>query len=52
MAKSVSHDVKDLSLAPGGKNRIEWAGNQMPVLKILGERFAKEKPLKGLRLAA
>lgn len=52
MAKSVSHDVKDLSLAPGGKNRIEWAGNQMPVLKILGERFVKEKPLKGLRLAA
>lgn len=52
MATLVSHDVKDLSLAPGGKNRIEWAGNQMPVLKILGARFAKEKPLKGLRLAA
>lgn len=52
MAKTVSHDVKDLSLAPGGKNRIEWAGNQMPVLKILGTRFAKEQPLKGLKLAA
>ncbi len=52
MAKLVSHDVKDLSLAPGGKNRIEWAGNQMQVLKILGTRFVKDKPLKGLRLAA
>ncbi len=52
MAKQVPNDVKDLSLAPGGKNRIEWAGNQMPVLRLLGERFAKQQPLKGLRLAA
>jgi adenosylhomocysteinase len=52
MAKLVSHDVKDLNLAALGKNRIEWAGNQMPVLKLLGARFVKEKPLKGLRLAA
>ncbi len=52
MAKLVDHDVKDLSLATLGKNRIEWAGNQMPVLKLLGERFAKDKPLKGLKLAA
>lgn len=50
MAKLVNHDVKDLSLAPLGKNRIEWAGNQMPVLKLIGVRFAKEKPLKGLRM--
>lgn len=52
MIKIVSHDVKDLSLSSLGKNRIEWAGNQMPVLKILGLRFAKDKPLKGLKLAA
>lgn len=52
MAKKTDHDVKDLNLAKGGKLRIEWAGNQMPVLKLLGERFAKDKPLKGLTLAA
>lgn len=52
MAKNTSHDVKDLNLAKGGKLRIEWAGNQMPVLKQLGARFAKDKPLKGLKLAA
>lgn len=52
MTKTIGYDVKDLALAKGGKLRIEWAGNQMPVLKILGARFAKEKPLKGLRLAA
>lgn len=52
MTKLVTHDVKDITLASLGKNRIEWAGNQMPVLKMLSARFAKEKPLKGLRLAA
>ncbi len=52
MAKTIGSDVKDFSLAKGGKLRIEWAGNQMPVLKILGTRFAKDKPLKGLKLAA
>ena len=52
MAKQVSHDVKDIALATLGKNRIEWAGNQMPVLKQIGERFAKDKTLKGIRLAA
>lgn len=52
MAKNIGSDVKDLNLAKGGKLRIEWAGNQMPVLKLLGARFAKDKPLKGLKLAA
>jgi adenosylhomocysteinase len=52
MAKYVSHDVKDLALSDGGKKRIEWAGNQMPVLKIIGKRFSKEKPLKGMRVGA
>ena len=44
-------DIKDKSLAPKGKLRIEWADNQMPVLKIIRERFAKEKPLKGLKMS-
>lgn len=52
MAITVPHDIKDLSLAPSGKLKIEWAGNSMPVLKLIGERFAKEKPLKGIRLGA
>ena len=45
-------DVKDLSLAPKGKLRIEWADNQMPVLKSIKERFSKEKPLEGVRISA
>lgn len=52
MTKNVSHDVKDLSLASVGKNRIEWAGQAMPVLKLIQERFAKEKPLQGITLGA
>ncbi len=48
----MEYDVKDLSLAPKGKLRIEWAGRFMPVLKFIRERFAKEKPLKGVHLAA
>jgi adenosylhomocysteinase len=45
-------DVKDLSLAPRGKARIEWADTQMPVLREIRDRFGKEKPLKGQRIAA
>jgi adenosylhomocysteinase len=45
-------DVKDLSLAPAGKKRILWADRDMPVLAKIRERFAKEKPLKGLRMSA
>jgi len=45
-------DVADFSLVKKGKARIEWAGTQMPVLELIGKRFAKEKPLKGLRLSA
>lgn len=52
MAKTTNYDVKDLKLAPEGKLKIEWAGKQMPVLKSIQERFVKEKPLKGLTLAA
>ena len=45
-------DVKDLRLAGAGRDRIEWAKKDMPVLRSIGERFAREKPLKGVRVAA
>ncbi len=48
----VEHDVKDLSLAAAGKLRIEWAEHSMPVLRQVRERFAKEQPLRGVRLGA
>jgi adenosylhomocysteinase len=47
-----SHDVKDLKLAEGGRRRIAWAEDEMPVLRQIRERFAKERPLKGLRISA
>ena len=46
------HDVKDAGLAKKGKLRIEWAAQEMPVLKSITERFTKEKPLKGIRVVA
>lgn len=52
MVKNSNFDVKDLALAPVGKLKIEWAGSQMPVLRSIRERFEKEKPLKGIKLAA
>jgi adenosylhomocysteinase len=45
-------DVKDPKLADMGRNRINWAENEMPVLRLIRERFEKERPLKGLRLSA
>ena len=45
-------DIKDKKLAEKGKLRIEWAAHEMPVLKLIKERFAKEKPLKGIRVSA
>jgi adenosylhomocysteinase len=45
-------DVKDIGLADAGKRKIEWAGQQMPVLESIRKRFAKEQPLKGLRISA
>jgi adenosylhomocysteinase len=48
----VKHDIKDINLAKKGKLRIEWAAQEMPVLKTIAERFKKEKPLKGFRLSA
>ena len=48
----MKHDITNIKLAPKGKSRIEWAGTQMPVLELITRRFLKEKPLKGLKLAA
>ncbi len=46
------NDIKDKSLAEGGRRRIDWAEREMPVLRQIRERFAKEKPLKGMRMSA
>ena len=47
-----SYDIKDKSLAEGGRRRIEWAEREMPVLRTILKRFDTEKPLKGIRLSA
>jgi adenosylhomocysteinase len=48
----MNYDIKDITLAEKGKLRIEWADQSMPVLRLIRNRFAKEQPLKGVRLAA
>ncbi len=48
----MDYHVKDLNLADKGKNRIEWAAIEMPVLKLIGDRFEREKALEGVRIAA
>lgn len=48
----VKSDVKDIKLAEKGRLRIEWAEQNMPVLRLIKKRFQKEKPLKGVRLSA
>jgi len=45
-------DVKDLNLADKGRDKIDWADQSMPVLRLIRQRFEKEKPLKGVRLSA
>ena len=47
-----NYDIKDPSLAQEGKLRIDWAGKEMPVIKLIKERFGREKPLAGLRVSA
>jgi adenosylhomocysteinase len=49
---SLEFDVKDIGLAKQGKQRIEWAEREMPVLRLIRERFAAEKPLMGVKLVA
>jgi len=51
-AVSLPHDVKDLALADAGKRRIEWAEQFMPTLASIRKRFARQKPLKGIRISA
>jgi len=46
------NDVKDLNLATDGQGLIDWAAREMPVLNLIRERFVKEQPLKGLKIAA
>jgi len=46
------YDVRDLNLAEGGNLRMEWADREMPVLRLIRERFKKEKPLQGIRVSA
>ncbi|MEE9519171.1 MAG: adenosylhomocysteinase [bacterium] len=48
----MDYDVLDVSLADQGRLRVEWAEKSMPVLKLIRRRFKREKPLKGVRLAA
>ncbi|HZM71485.1 MAG TPA: adenosylhomocysteinase [Candidatus Cryosericum sp.] len=52
MARPKGFEVKDVSFAAKGGTRVEWADAQMPVLRAIRERFQKETPLKGLRIAA
>ena len=47
-----NYDIKDSKLAEGGRRRIDWAEREMPVLRLIRERFAKERPLKGVRMSA
>ena len=49
---SKSYDIKDIALAEQGRKRIDWAENEMPVLRLIRERFEQERPLQGLRLSA
>ena len=49
---TTDYDVKDIGLAETGRNRIEWAEQEMPVLRLIRERFHREKPLEGIRVAA
>jgi adenosylhomocysteinase len=49
---NVECDVKDLALAAAGRDRIDWAAREMQVLALIRERFEKEKPLNGIRVAA
>ena len=47
-----NYDVKDMKLAEGGRLKIDWAEREMPVLRLIKERFASELPLKGMRISA
>ena len=48
----MEYDIKDINLAAQGKQRIEWADREMPVLRLIRERFEEEKPLEGVKIVA
>ncbi|MDT4898615.1 MAG: adenosylhomocysteinase [Acidobacteriota bacterium] len=52
VSRSFDYDVRNIDLAGDGKRRIEWAEREMPVLRLIRERFSREKPLQGVRLIA
>lgn len=52
MTKTMNYDIKDINLAADGKKQIDWANKDMPVLELIRERFEKEQPLKGIKIAA
>ena len=52
MTSTKNYDIKDPTLAEAGRKRIEWAAREMPVVKLIRERFAREKPLAGIRISA
>jgi len=52
VARTTASDVRDLNQAARGKSRVEWADAQMPVLRAIRERFERERPLRGLKIAA
>jgi adenosylhomocysteinase len=47
-----NYDIKDIKQAEGGRRRIDWAEREMPVLRLIRERFSKERPLQGIKIAA
>src|SRR3954470_14053778 len=51
-ASRLGHDIADASLTPEGVRRIEWAEREMPVLRLIRERFERERPLDGIRIGA
>ena len=51
MASTKNYDIKDSTLAEAGRRKVGWASREMPVLKLIQERFAAEKPLSGIRIA-
>ena len=52
MASTKNYDIKDPALAEAGRLRIEWASREMPVIKLIRDRFAREKPLRDVRVSA
>jgi adenosylhomocysteinase len=52
MVSTKNYDIKDPTLAEAGRRKVDWASREMPVLKLIQERLAVEKPLSGIRIAA